>query len=450
MASLSKWAGPIVLLLLVAACQTSSEDFSDTETTVEVVTAATAPSDDEAAAPTSVGSNVTGHAADVRSFGAAGDGINDDTAAIQTAIDEASQAGGGTVFFPAGDYLVSQLNWRRGVNLIGAVTGRDGDDLGSQIVQANGATDSLIVSDTGLPGDAFFHWTAMENLRLTGAADGSGLDGVTVRSRTGENFRIHRVLAAGFPRHGIALTRGGAPTTISDIHSFGNGEAGVYITREASDRYQTFRAELISGDDNGLALVLLRDVGASEELFYIDGLKIESSIEGRQPYGVVLDNTNVAHVFIRDASAIATGEGSMVALIAVRGTDARFWLEGFRRDDERVAAVVVDEVRNTIFDEFGDFALSYSSGAVRYRLGSSSITDGDGRALRPVEAGQGRIVDGELITTVRHGLGPDAVITVTARGPEHIWIESIADEAFTVRRFAPNGDVPFEWLGSVP
>ncbi len=268
-------------------------------------------------------------------------------------------------------------------------------------MQADGSSDSLIVTDTGLADNEFFHWTAMENLRLTGADDGSGQDGVTVTSRAGENFRIHRVLAAGFPRHGIALTRGGAPTIISDVHVFGNGEAGLYITRRSDDRYQTFRAELVSGDDNGLALILLEDVGAAEELFYIDGLKIESATEGRQPYGVVLDNTNVAHVFIRDVSAIATGDGSMIALIAVRGSDARFWLEGFRRDDERVAAVIVDEVNDTTFAEFGDLALSYSSGAVRYRLGASSITDGVGRDLRPVEAGQANILDGATTATVR-------------------------------------------------
>ncbi len=449
MGSLNRLAGLIAVLLLVAACQNGSDDQSAAQTSTATASDTTQAPDDTSTVSTSAGSTAVVDTADIRSFGAVGDGKTDDTEAIQAAIDETAQAGGGTVRFPAGAYLVTQLEWRRGVNLIGEVTGRGGDDLGSQIVQADGATDSLIVTDTSLPDEAFFHWTAMENLRLTAAADGSGRDGVTVRSRTGENFRIHRVLAAGFPRHGIALTRGGAPTTISDVHVFGNGEAGLYITRRPDDRYQTFRAELISGDDNGLALLLLEGVGAAEELFYIDGLKIESATEGRQPFGVVLDDTNVAHVFIRDVSAIVTGEGSMTALIAVRGSDARFWLEGFRRGDDRVAAVVVDEVRNTTFAEFGDFALSYSSGAVRYRIGPGSITDGAGHELRPVEAGQARIVDGAITATVPHDLGPDAVITLTPRGAEQIWIESVGDGEFTVRRSASDGQIWFEWIGSV-
>lgn len=68
----------------------------------------------------------------VRDYGATGDGATDDTAAIQAAID-ALPAGGGTVFLPAGTYLVSFretttagywscLNLRRGTTLRGLGT----------------------------------------------------------------------------------------------------------------------------------------------------------------------------------------------------------------------------------------------------------------------------------------------------------------------------------------
>jgi hypothetical protein len=43
----------------------------------------------------------------VKAFGAVGDGVTDDTAEIQAAIDAVGAAGGGTVFFPAGTYITT-------------------------------------------------------------------------------------------------------------------------------------------------------------------------------------------------------------------------------------------------------------------------------------------------------------------------------------------------------
>jgi hypothetical protein len=53
--------------------------------------------------PTSVYFNVKDPA-----FGAQGDGITDDRSHIETAIDACVAAGGGTVFFPAGTYLIGK------------------------------------------------------------------------------------------------------------------------------------------------------------------------------------------------------------------------------------------------------------------------------------------------------------------------------------------------------
>jgi hypothetical protein len=43
----------------------------------------------------------------VKDYGAVGDGAADDTVAIQDAIDAASAAGGGVIYVPPGDYLIS-------------------------------------------------------------------------------------------------------------------------------------------------------------------------------------------------------------------------------------------------------------------------------------------------------------------------------------------------------
>jgi len=54
----------------------------------------------------------------VKDFGAKGDGLVDDTAAIQATINAASVAGGGTVFFPPGTYLIAALGTGPHANII--------------------------------------------------------------------------------------------------------------------------------------------------------------------------------------------------------------------------------------------------------------------------------------------------------------------------------------------
>lgn len=57
----------------------------------------------------------------VRAFGAEGDGVADDSAAVQAAIDAVEDAGGGTVFVPAGNYsLIGGIVIPPGVRVVGA------------------------------------------------------------------------------------------------------------------------------------------------------------------------------------------------------------------------------------------------------------------------------------------------------------------------------------------
>lgn len=54
---------------------------------------------------------------DVRAMGAKGDGITDDTEAVQRAIDNCSEAGGGRVLFPTGRYFCGSVRLRSNVEL---------------------------------------------------------------------------------------------------------------------------------------------------------------------------------------------------------------------------------------------------------------------------------------------------------------------------------------------
>lgn len=55
----------------------------------------------------------------IKDFGAKGDGITDDTNAIQLAVDTVFQQGGGTIIFPAGTYIVTSINIRENITYEG-------------------------------------------------------------------------------------------------------------------------------------------------------------------------------------------------------------------------------------------------------------------------------------------------------------------------------------------
>src|SRR4051812_45519522 len=69
----------------------------------------------------------------VRTFGAKGDGKSPDTAAINKTIDAAAAAGGGTVYFPAGNYLSVSIHLKSNVALY--------LDHGATIIAANNSND---------------------------------------------------------------------------------------------------------------------------------------------------------------------------------------------------------------------------------------------------------------------------------------------------------------------
>lgn len=95
-------------------------------------------------------------------FGAVGDGVTDDTAAIQAAIDAAYTAGGGVIYFPAGTYLVSGLTKTYGAGYIPLIF-RGVGNWASRI-KASGT-------------DPVFHLTATGNMNVFPAFENLSIDG---------------------------------------------------------------------------------------------------------------------------------------------------------------------------------------------------------------------------------------------------------------------------------
>jgi hypothetical protein len=102
----------------------------------------------------------------VKDFGAVGDGITDDTAAIQAAINAVIAAGGGDLYFPEGKYLHSGLtiNWSNAPIRLHGSSYNSQSGYGSELYYS-GSSVALTFEGNG----AAFNGYVVENLRMSAA-----------------------------------------------------------------------------------------------------------------------------------------------------------------------------------------------------------------------------------------------------------------------------------------
>lgn len=97
---------------------------------------------------------------DVTNYGAVGDGVHDDTAAIQAAIDAA--VNGGTIYLPRGVYMVTGLTLRnKGTNILG-----DGR-WATRIVRLSGNAPLINISGSGTK-IGHIRYASINNIMLSG------------------------------------------------------------------------------------------------------------------------------------------------------------------------------------------------------------------------------------------------------------------------------------------
>jgi hypothetical protein len=126
-------------------------------------------------------------------YGAVGDGANDDTAAIQAAIN-AAHVNGGTLFFPVGVYMVNALQWFPNVNL-------KGNSTNNCVLKSIGAHTTLNYAPGG--GVSIFQVQA-EIADLTFEGNGIGTIGISIEAVYQVSF--NRVLIQNFTAIGVQLT----------------------------------------------------------------------------------------------------------------------------------------------------------------------------------------------------------------------------------------------------
>ena len=138
----------------------------------------------------------------VKDFGAKGDGTTDDTTAIQNAIDYAASLGGGTVYLPAGNYVVSQLQFKSGqaqVIIEGQV---------QAYTYSNYASTSVLTCTTGV-------WA----IRFTENSSCCGLRNIGINSNGGVSTSVPYIPTQYGVEYGVLIETG--PTYMENVTVYG-------------------------------------------------------------------------------------------------------------------------------------------------------------------------------------------------------------------------------------
>jgi hypothetical protein len=254
-----------------------------------------------------------------------GNGIADDTTAIQNTINAAASGSGSIVFFPPGVYLASQIVLMQGISLVGSGMNPSPWGMGTTLQQKAGVNKDFVVGNGG--GDGYQHWSVISNMRLQGDPSNTSGSGIHFNVATGEGTKFEHLMVSGFAAEGI-FALGGVPLYMEDIHPSANGTYGVNINPTSTAPMQTHLLTMISGDDNGIALIHLgpsRGVGGSVT-WLVEGVKAEKHTPGKQNDAIILDGMNGSPVAIYGVAFLNnSGQPANSAIKIINATARLTW-----------------------------------------------------------------------------------------------------------------------------
>lgn len=200
--------------------------------------------------------------ANVRNYGATGDGITDDAAAIQAAI-EAAETVNGTVHLPVGTYLIgTTLSISEKITFRGAGRGDPtGDAAAATIIQKSADVLGILVEDGA-------SYTVLEDFLLYAALGGDSTNGIEIGEATATNgvtqCEIRQVEVWSMGGDGIDVRNGNAGK-MDNVFCVGNGGHGIRIDSDNTGSINVNAWTLIncsagSNTGDGLSIVDGRDI----------------------------------------------------------------------------------------------------------------------------------------------------------------------------------------------
>jgi hypothetical protein len=244
----------------------------------------------------------SGGAFNVKSHGALGDGVTDDSVAIQAAIDACSAAGGGTVFLPEGTYVLdAKVDLEGGVDIRGA---------------GRGSTKVLVTQDLALGVREGAFTATIDNDNIT-------IEGISFEDETEKNRLVSftecshiKVRGCSFANASIA---GGISHVLTIFHA--SGASADYTDFLIEDNYfeTAFGAMLVQGAGAGFldnVRVVNNVVSGERAANATDGVvKLDKRLRRVLATGNVIDGGGVA------AQGLQVEEG--VVDVVLRGNIVR-------------------------------------------------------------------------------------------------------------------------------